>query len=112
MPTCYGRRPSTTPSATVRPNSTTATPCTTTRRRSTWPRRKPFAERRSDFSPEGQQRLERAQLLLRVASDESATHDERRSAYAKARTELDGLVVLPAIARASIERRIVGEIEA
>jgi hypothetical protein len=47
-----------------------------------------------------------------VASDESATHDERRSAYAKARNELDGLVVLPAIARASIERRIVGEIEA
>jgi hypothetical protein len=68
--------------------------------------------RRSDFSPEGQQRLERAQRLLRVAADDSATPQERRNAYAKARHELDGLVVLPAIARASIERRIAGEIEA
>ena len=68
--------------------------------------------RRSDFSAEGQQRMERAQHLLRVASDESATHGERRSAYAKARRELDGLVVLPAITRAGIERRMAGEIEA
>ena len=67
--------------------------------------------RRSDFSTEGQQRIERAQLLLRVASDESATPHERRSAYTRARTELDGLIVLPAITRASIERRIAGEIE-
>jgi hypothetical protein len=67
--------------------------------------------RRSDFSTEGQQRIERAQLLLRVASDESATPQERRGAYTRARTELDGLIVLPAITRASIERRIAGEIE-
>jgi hypothetical protein len=68
--------------------------------------------RRSDFSADGQQRLERAQHLLRVAADESATQDERRNAYAKARHELDGLVVLPAVTRAGIERRIAGEIEA
>ncbi|MDT5014118.1 MAG: hypothetical protein QOD39_278, partial [Mycobacterium sp.] len=35
-----------------------------------------------------------------------------RSAYARAQRELDGLIVLPAIARAEIERRIAGEIEA
>lgn len=68
--------------------------------------------RRSDFSTEGQQRLERAQRLLRVAADESATPQERRSAYTKARSELEGLLVLPAITRAGIERRIAGEIEA
>jgi hypothetical protein len=65
-----------------------------------------------DFSPEGQQRLARAQHLLRVVSDDAATPQERQNAYAKARNELDGLVVLPAVTRASIERRIAGEIDA
>ena len=68
--------------------------------------------RRSDFSVEAQERLERAQRLLRVASDGAATVDERRNAYSKARRELDGLIVLPAVTRAGIERRIAGEIEA
>ena len=68
--------------------------------------------RRSDFSPEGQQRLERAQNLLRLASDGAATPQERRNAYSRARKELDGLIVLPAATRASIERKIAGEIEA
>jgi len=68
--------------------------------------------RRSDFSQDGQDRLERAQHLLRVASDEAATPHERQNAYAKARHELDGLMVLPAVTRAGIERRIAGEIEA
>ena len=68
--------------------------------------------RRSDFSPEGQQRLERAQHLLRLASDGAATPQERRTAYARAQKELDGLIVLPAATRASIERKIAGEIEA
>ncbi|GAB7068351.1 hypothetical protein JCM12141A_26400 [Mycolicibacterium hodleri] len=68
--------------------------------------------RRSDFSVEAQERLERAQRLLRVASDAAATTDERRNAYSKARRELDGLIVLPAATRAGIERRIAGEIEA
>lgn len=68
--------------------------------------------RRSDFSPDDQQRLARAQHLLRLADDAAATPQERQHAYAKARHELDGLIVLPAPTRASIERRIRGEIEA
>ena len=68
--------------------------------------------RRSDFSAEAQERLERAQRLLRVASDGAATVDERRNAYSKAQRELAGLIVLPAVTRAGIERRIAGEIEA
>jgi hypothetical protein len=68
--------------------------------------------RRSDFSAEAQERLERAQHLLRLASDDGATPQERQSAYARAQKELDGLIVLPAATRTSIERRIAGEIEA
>ncbi|WP_077101089.1 hypothetical protein [Mycobacterium terramassiliense] len=68
--------------------------------------------RRSDFSRDDQQRLVRAQNLLRLAQDEAATRDERQNAYLRARTELDGLIVLPAPARAAIERRIAGQIEA
>jgi hypothetical protein len=68
--------------------------------------------RRSDFSAEAQQRLERAQHLLRLASDSGATPQERQSAYARAQKELNGLIVLPATTRASIESKIAGEIEA
>jgi hypothetical protein len=68
--------------------------------------------RRSDFSEDDQQRLARAQHLLHLAQDEAATHEERQNAYARARKELDGLIVLPAAARAGIERRIAGQIEA
>jgi len=68
--------------------------------------------RRSDFSAEAQGRLARAQHLLRLASDGAATPQERQTAYARARKELDGLIVLPAVTRASIERRVAGEIEA
>jgi hypothetical protein len=66
--------------------------------------------RRSDFSEDEQQRLARAQHLLHLAADEGATREERQSAYARAGKELDGLIVLPAPARASIERRIAGQI--
>jgi hypothetical protein len=68
--------------------------------------------RRSDFSEDEQQRLARAANLLHLAQDEAATREERQNAYAKAGRELDGLIVLPAPARASIERRIAGQIEA
>ena len=37
---------------------------------------------------------------------------ERKAAYARAKKELDGLIVLPAVTRAAIERKIAGEIEA
>lgn len=68
--------------------------------------------RRSDFSQDDQQRLARAQNLLHLAQDEAATHDERQNAYLRARKELDGLIALPAPARAALERRIAGQIEA
>ena len=68
--------------------------------------------RRSDFSADDQQRLARAQHLLHLAQDEAATREERQNAYARATRELDGLIVLPAPARAAIERRIAGQIEA
>lgn len=68
--------------------------------------------RRSDFSSDDQQRLARAQNLLHLAQDEGATLQERQNAYARAGRELDGLIVLPAPAQASIERRIAGQIVA
>lgn len=68
--------------------------------------------RRSDFSEDEQQRLARAQHLLDLAQDEAATREERQNAYARASKELDGLIVLPAPARAALESRIAGQIEA
>lgn len=68
--------------------------------------------RRSDFSQDDQQRLARAQHLLQLAEDVAASPQERQIAYARATKELDGLIVLPAPVRASIERRIAGAIEA
>lgn len=68
--------------------------------------------RRSDFSADDQQRLARAQSLLHLAQDNAASPQERQSAYARASKELDGLLVLPAPVRASIEGRIAGQIEA
>ena len=68
--------------------------------------------RRSDFSSDDQQRIERAQHLMRLATDGGATPQERQSAYSRARKELDGLIALPAMTRASIERKIAGEIQA
>ncbi|KKC03245.1 hypothetical protein [Mycobacterium nebraskense] len=67
--------------------------------------------RRSDFSRADQQRIARAQNLLRVASDPAAAAQERRHAYELARQELEGLVVLPATTQAGIERRVFGELE-
>ncbi len=69
-------------------------------------------KRRSGFSDEDQQRIARAQNLLRLADDDAATPQERHSAYARAQLELEGILALPAVTRASIERRIAGEIEA
>jgi len=66
--------------------------------------------RRNDFSQDGQQRIARAQSLLRVASDTAAAPQERQNAYERARRELDGLIVLPATTQASIERGISGEL--
>jgi hypothetical protein len=67
--------------------------------------------RRNDFSRDDQQRIARAQSLLRVASDSAAAQHERQNAYDRACKELDGLVVLPSTTHASIERGISGQIE-
>jgi hypothetical protein len=67
--------------------------------------------RRTDFSRGGQQRIARAQSLLRVASDTAAAPQERQNAYDLARKELDGLIVLPSTTQASIERGISGQLE-
>ena len=67
--------------------------------------------RRNDFSRHDQQRIARAQRLLRVASDSAATPQERQNAYDLAAKELDGLIVLPSMTQASIERGISGQIE-
>jgi hypothetical protein len=67
--------------------------------------------RRSDFSADAQERLERAQQLLRMASDEGATVAERQSAYARAQKEVEGLIALPAATRAAIEHRIAPQLE-
>jgi hypothetical protein len=68
--------------------------------------------RRSDFSAADQDRIARAQSLLRLASDSGATPQERQNAYARARTELDGIIALPAATIAGIEHRIARAIEA
>ena len=99
-------------SATAKPSSNIATPCTSTSAAFDVAEAEAIRRRRSDFSAEGQQRLERAQNLLRLAVDGAATPQERQNAYARAQKELDGLIVLPAATRASIERKIAGEIEA
>lgn len=67
--------------------------------------------RRNDFSREDQQRIARAQSLLRVASDSAAAPRERQGAYDRARKELDGLIVLPPATQASIGRGISGQLE-
>jgi hypothetical protein len=67
--------------------------------------------RRNDFSRHDQQRIARAQRLLRLASDSAATPQERENAYDLAAKELDGLIVLPSMTQASIERGISGQIE-
>ncbi|MCX2934645.1 hypothetical protein ORI20_30715 [Mycobacterium sp. CVI_P3] len=67
--------------------------------------------RRSDFSREDQQRMSRAQSLLRVAADRGATPQERERAYQLARGELDGLLVLPDRTTAALERGIAGELD-
>jgi hypothetical protein len=67
--------------------------------------------RRNDFSRDDQQRIARAQRLLRLASDSAAARHERQNAYDLACKELDGLVVLPSTTQISIERGISGQLE-
>lgn len=66
--------------------------------------------RRTGFSDDEQERLARAQRLLRVSADGAATSQERERAYRLACRELDGLIVLPERTRAALERGISGEL--
>jgi len=66
--------------------------------------------RRDGFPEPEQQRILRAQRLLRVVVNEAAAPNERERAYDRARRELEGLIVLPAATRAAIERGLAGEI--
>ena len=68
--------------------------------------------RRGDFGDTEQNRLNRAQSMLRMAMDEASTPAERQASYRKARQELDGLVNLPVSAYAQLEQRIAKALEA
>lgn len=67
--------------------------------------------RHGGFDHDEQERLTRAQRLLRLAFDDSATAAERQSAYRRARTELDGLIVMPQPGLQKLEAQIAGQIE-
>lgn len=68
--------------------------------------------RNSTFSEAERKKLDRAQNLLRVAVDESATQAERNVAYKRVREELDGLIVLSDGAVEVLEKQVAREITA
>jgi hypothetical protein len=68
--------------------------------------------RDSSFSVDERKRLDRAQHMLKVALDESATQAERQVAYKRVRDELDGLIVLSDDAVQVLEKQVAGELPA
>lgn len=68
--------------------------------------------RDTGFSEAERQRLTRAQHMLNVAVDTSATAAERQTAYRRIREELDGLLVLSDAAETELKRRVAGELSA
>ncbi len=68
--------------------------------------------RDSGFSEPERKRLARAQQLLRVAVDESATQSERNIAYKRVREELDGLIALSDEAVMVLEKKVARELPA
>ncbi|WP_309064941.1 hypothetical protein [Microbacterium sp.] len=68
--------------------------------------------RDSTFTVEERKRLDRAQQLLKVAVDESATQAERHVAYKRVREELDGLIVLSDQAVEVLEKQVARELDA
>ena len=66
--------------------------------------------RNSTFTDEERKRLDRAQQLLKVAVDESATQAERNVAYKRVREELDGLIVLSNDAVTVLEKKVAQEL--
>jgi len=68
--------------------------------------------RDSGFSVDERKRLDRAQHMLKVALDDSATQAERQVAYKRVRDELDGLIVLSDDAVQVLEKQVAGELPA
>lgn len=66
--------------------------------------------RNSTFTEDERKRLDRAQQLLKVAVDESATQAERNVAYKRVREELDGLIVLSEQAVQVLEKQVAREL--
>lgn len=66
--------------------------------------------RDSTFTEAERKRLDRAQQLLKVAVDESATQAERNTAYKRVREELDGLILLSDEAVTVLEKQVAREI--
>lgn len=62
--------------------------------------------RHAGFAPDERQRLDRAQHLLTVALDESATAAERQVAYKRVRAEVDGLIAISPESVAILETKI------
>jgi uncharacterized protein (DUF934 family) len=71
------------------------------------------ARRRRDsgFTDTERKRLDRAQQLLQVALDQSATAAERQVAYRRVREELDGLIALSDAAIEVLKKKVAPEIE-
>lgn len=66
--------------------------------------------RNSTFTDAERKKLDRAQKLLKVAVDESATQAERNVAYKRVREELEGLIVLSDDAVTVLEKQVAREI--
>jgi len=67
--------------------------------------------RDSTFTEDERKRLDRAQHMLKVAVDQSATAAERQTAYRRVREELDGLIDLSDAAVANLEKEVALQIE-
>lgn len=66
--------------------------------------------RDSTFTEPERKRLDRAQQLLKVAVDESATQAERNVAYRRVRDELEGLILLSDEAVEVLEKQVAREL--
>lgn len=67
--------------------------------------------RDSSFTEDERKRLDRAQHMLKVAVDQSATAAERQTAYRRVREELDGLIDLSDAAVANLEKKVALQLE-
>lgn len=66
----------------------------------------------SNFTPAEKRRLDKAAQMLKMAQNAAASPHERQVAYRRVMTEIEGLIVLPAVPLAELEGRILKEISA